>query len=267
MIAERVPSGNGRRLGVGAASGSCSSRPRPRRRSRSSERADALAREVPVPAEAVDGREHGGLVVGRDLDREPAVAERDDPDPDRARLVLDERPRRGLGGLHPGRREVVAAMLPETSNARMTVPSRRGTLTTPCGRAIATTMIVTDEHEHGREPAPDPRRTALRGRRTPAAARGAAVARAAAGARARGRARRRSGSQEQEQHRRPDEGHRLRPPPLAQGRDPDDRADQILIGGEGQSTPAARTRSRSVRSRRSAASANRFRKPRSCVST
>ena len=35
-----------------------------------------------------------------------------------------------------------AAMLPETSNERMTVPSTRGTLTTLCGRATARTRIV-----------------------------------------------------------------------------------------------------------------------------
>ena len=34
-----------------------------------------------------------------------------------------------------------AAMLPETSNERMTVPSTRGTLTTLCGRASATTRM------------------------------------------------------------------------------------------------------------------------------
>ena len=33
-------------------------------------------------------------------------------------------------------------MLPETSNARMTVPSIRGRLTTVCGRASATMRIV-----------------------------------------------------------------------------------------------------------------------------
>ena len=33
-------------------------------------------------------------------------------------------------------------MLPETSNARITVPSTRGTPTTLCGRASATTSIV-----------------------------------------------------------------------------------------------------------------------------
>ena len=37
----------------------------------------------------------------------------------------------------------VAAMLPETSNARMTVPSRRGTPMTLCGRASEKTRIVT----------------------------------------------------------------------------------------------------------------------------
>ncbi len=36
----------------------------------------------------------------------------------------------------------VAAMLPETSNARMTVPSRRGTPMTLCGRASEKTRIV-----------------------------------------------------------------------------------------------------------------------------
>ena len=36
----------------------------------------------------------------------------------------------------------VAAMLPETSNVRMTVPSNRGRLTTLCGRARATTRTV-----------------------------------------------------------------------------------------------------------------------------
>ena len=47
-----------------------------------------------------------GPVVGRDLDREAAVAERDDADPDRWRLALDERAGGGLGRLHPGRRDV-----------------------------------------------------------------------------------------------------------------------------------------------------------------
>ena len=36
----------------------------------------------------------------------------------------------------------VAAMLPETSKARMTVPSSLGTLTTLCGRAMANTRTV-----------------------------------------------------------------------------------------------------------------------------
>jgi hypothetical protein len=36
----------------------------------------------------------------------------------------------------------VAAMLPDTSNARMTVPSKRGTLTAAWGRASATTPIA-----------------------------------------------------------------------------------------------------------------------------
>ncbi len=36
----------------------------------------------------------------------------------------------------------VAAMLPEMSNARMTVPSLRGTSIRPCGRASAMTMTV-----------------------------------------------------------------------------------------------------------------------------
>jgi hypothetical protein len=40
-----------------------------------------------------------------------------------------------------------AAMLPDTSNARMTTPSIRGRLTTVCGRASETIRIVSDNRK------------------------------------------------------------------------------------------------------------------------
>ena len=43
----------------------------------------------------------------------------------------------------------VAAMLPDTSKARMTVPSTRGTLTTACGRASAMTRTASPTSMQG----------------------------------------------------------------------------------------------------------------------
>ena len=64
-------------------------------------------RGAALRVEPVDGRQDQCLVVGRDLDGEAAVAEGDHADQHRGRLALDEASCRGLGRLHPGRREVV----------------------------------------------------------------------------------------------------------------------------------------------------------------
>ena len=115
------------------ASGSCSSRRSGRRRrSRWSAASADPARRATCRAagsEPVDRGEHLGRVVGRDLDREAAVAEGDDPDPDDRWLVARRTSRAAAlaASIRVGARSV-AAMLPETSKARMTVPSSRGTL-------------------------------------------------------------------------------------------------------------------------------------------
>ena len=69
---------------------------------------------MPCPSEvprsgrqALDRREHRGLVVRRRLDRQPGVAERDDADDDAGGLALDEGLGGRLGRVHPGRLEVV----------------------------------------------------------------------------------------------------------------------------------------------------------------
>ena len=127
-------------------------------------------------------------------------------------------------------------MLPDTSNARITVPSIRGTLTTLWGRARLT-------HED-RQPGEDQRA----GQATPEASRrgrGALRRRGehAEAQRAVGRQPPSAATLEGEVHgdaerdrenedeqRRPDERHRLPPPLLAQLRHPDDRPDEVLIG-------------------------------------
>ena len=99
-------------------------------------------RRPALRTEPVDRRRDLGRIVGRDLDRQPAVAERDDPDPDgRWLLPTNARAAALAASIRVGGRSV-AAMLPDTSKARMTVPSTRGTLMTPCGRAIAMTRTA-----------------------------------------------------------------------------------------------------------------------------
>ena len=73
-------------------------------------REEALAeRGAAARREAVDRREHVVLDGGRLQGGDGAVAERDDADPDRARLLLDERAGGRLRRLDPGRLEVVGA--------------------------------------------------------------------------------------------------------------------------------------------------------------
>ena len=64
-------------------------------------------RRAALRVEPVDGRQDQGLVVGRDLDEKPLSLKATTPISIVRRLAFDEPACRGLGRLHPGRREVV----------------------------------------------------------------------------------------------------------------------------------------------------------------
>ncbi len=90
----------------------------------------------------VDGSQQVLGIVGGRLHGEAAAAERDDADLHRCRLAEDELTRSRLGSFQAGRLGIVAPMLAETSNTRITVPSTRGRLIFACGRARATSRIT-----------------------------------------------------------------------------------------------------------------------------
>ena len=178
-----------------------------------------LASDVPRsgPSRSIAATTSDGSLVGTWTEN-PLSLNVTTPIRTEAGLALDEGPRRRLRGLHPGRREVVAAMLPETSKARITVPSMRGTPITLCGRASETTRIVrpaTTSRQgagggcHGDRPVARlglgdaPRRRSRRRHPRPPSSLADEVERDSERDR-----------EEEEQHRRPDEGHRLRPPSL-----------------------------------------------------
>ena len=140
----------------------------------------------------------------------------------------------------------VAAMLPDTSNARITVPSKRGTPTHCLGSGEGQAEDQRTEHEQRtRDPDTPPSGAAERAGRGPG--------RDAAGAADRRRRDRRDlepmghepptstqpdpavrehahgYERDGQEHHRPDEGHRSGPPHPAARRDPHDRPDQVLV--------------------------------------
>ena len=196
--------------------------------------------------EPVDRREHRGLVAGRRLDGEPRVAERDDADHDARRPAVDDRlarrpwpPPSGSGSTSS------AAMLPDTSNMSISVPSSRGRATVACGRASAT---IGRRTRRPRAPpaagrgAGGPARGARRGRRRSVP--DSAVSAATPAPPAIGdppATSTPSGTRSEQQRaaaRGTSAGHRRRRSPL--GRQPDDRAHEVVVGRERTaSTPAA----------------------------
>ena len=265
----------------GSGSGCCSSRPACRRcafvdRVERGDDAlpDATCRAAGI--EALDGREDVGLVAGRRLDRDARVAERDDPDDDARAAALrrcvdatSSRPPSGSAARSS------AAMLPETSNASITVPSSRGSATVACGRASA--IASTTNPATSRAPRQDAA-AAVRGdaarptpppppidpaRAAPPPAPGAGLDRARREHAERDQQRAAGAAPARERHARP---RRRR---LRRGRHPDDRPHEVVVGRERSRPrrPPGRSARSSSASRAAAASANRSRNLASWVST
>ena len=127
-----------------------------------------------------------------------------------------------------------AAMLPETSNARMTVPSTLGRLTTVCGRASATSRIVSPARKSSRrDVAARAGWSGLPGLCRPKTAEACGELPPAA-LEAQVEQHQQREQHEQNQHGGPDEGHRSGSPRLPQGGEAHDGAHQVIFGRERQ---------------------------------